>query len=1092
MARVLFGYCCIDLRWIIALTLLISSVSATRCEFCGQDFVVLGRHTWRCPARITGSAHPAHNSPVQGVPVTNFQGPIAAGVLPTQTDNGTLAIELTTCVCGRQCKGRRGLTSHQRTCRAFRDLVNCQHGNINVNPNDDLNVNSSPREASQSSADNEQSSRPSEKLLAGVKLPRTANEWYVSNTYFHSQFMDLLQTERSIDPEADVIRFQESIYGYFSREYGTINVKSNVQFDEKYKSVSVKSLKKSLHVLKKKGEYSDTEEIKFLSKLIREKLKSTITTPAAPSDKDFTLNFWKTCNDCFNRSLNILPKFTISDCTNYFRNTLSCINKTNFAIPEWFVNNAPPTSSANVTPPSYNEVARAINRSRGGASPCPLDQISILVLKRCPVLRTILHRLIVECWRTKYIPTVWRRGVTVLIYKKGDPTDPANFRPITLQPALYKVFSSIYRDRVQAFLTSNRYLNMNIQKGFVGGVEGVLEHTALLDYIMRSAKRRQLSLYAVLFDLRNAFGEIRHNLIRASLKYHHMPEEFVDLFNSIYCDFNISVACNNTITVPIHVQRGVLQGDPSSPLLFNICFNSLIKVLDSPNFKKLGFIWGNKASQSTNWLQYADDAALIARDQKAAQGLANLFDSWCSWAQMEIRLDKCNSFAMIKRNSVYCQILPTISINAGKIPPTQIGESFRYLGRIFDFDLKGELEKNDIVNKLTKLLQITTELKIRPQTKLKIFDRFITSQISFSLRVCNFTATWISETLDPLCIKSIRLWIEAPISSCVTEWLISPMSKCGMSIPSLKNRFERLNLSKRAALKSSPNENIRYLWEDTSVKNVNSDSLLLSNSTFDAQKILSKTQKEEAVLHLTGLPYQGKSIKILTENLSVKTISNWSKMTNSLPGFLFNFTRKAIQSQLPTLANLARWGRASSNLCPLCSAVQSNKHVLSNCSHPDALLRFTNRHNKILDLLASWFSSKLDCNSTLFVDLPGSKYRQVVDIFSSVRPDLAIVKGNSALIIELTICHETNLKSSKMYKENKYKNLNDFKIGSIADHDLILTTCELSVLGFLQFDNCVYQNLTVPTFDDSIINIIAKTVIQSSFDIYTHRDVGNV
>ena len=94
--------------------------------------------------------------------------------------------------------------------------------------------------------------------------------------------------------------------------------------------------------------------------------------------------------------------------------------------------------------------------------------------------------------------------------------------------------------------------------------------------------------------------------------------------------------------------------------------------------------------------------------------------------------------------------------------------------------------------------------------------------------------------------------------------------------------------------------------------------------------------------------------------------------------------------------------------------------------------------------------------------------------------------------MELTICHETNLRSSKLYKENKYKDLNDFKTGLIADHDLVLTTCELSVLGFLQFDNFAYQNLSIPTFDDDIINAIARTVIQLSFDIYIHRDIKNV
>jgi len=134
----------------------------------------------------------------------------------------------------------------------------------------------------------------------------------------------------------------------------------------------------------------------------------------------------------------------------------------------------------------------------------------------------------------------------------------------------------------------------------------------------------------------------------------------------------------------------------------------------------------------------------------------------------------------------------------------------------------------------------------------------------------------------------------------------------------------------------------------------------------------------------------------------------------------------------------------------------------------------------------------LNNKSALFVDLPGSKYKQVTDIFSSVRPDLVIVKEKSALIVELTICHETNLRSSKLYKENKYKDLNNFKTGIIADHDLVLTTCELSVLGFLQFDNSAYQNLSIPTFDDDIINSIARTVIQLSFDIYIHRDIENV
>jgi len=97
------------------------------------------------------------------------------------------------------------------------------------------------------------------------------------------------------------------------------------------------------------------------------------------------------------------------------------------------------------------------------------------------------------------------------------------------------------------------------------------------------------------------------------------------------------------------------------------------------------------------------------------------------------------------------------------------------------------------------------------------------------------------------------------------------------------------------------------------------------------------------------------------------------------------------------------------------------------------------------------------------------------------------VKDKSAVIVELTIRHETNLRSSEMYKENKYKDLNEFKTGSITDNDLILTTCELSVLGscslIIQFCKIyLFQSLMRPysisfpklSFNHFLISILTE------------------
>jgi len=65
----------------------------------------------------------------------------------------------------------------------------------------------------------------------------------------------------------------------------------------------------------------------------------------------------------------------------------------------------------------------------------------------------------------------------VLIYKKGSTDDPANFRPIALQPVWSKLFASVYSTSILDYLEQNRYIDKSIQKGFWRGVDGVMEHT---------------------------------------------------------------------------------------------------------------------------------------------------------------------------------------------------------------------------------------------------------------------------------------------------------------------------------------------------------------------------------------------------------------------------------------------------------------------------------------------------------------------------------------------------------------------------------------------------------------------------------------
>ena len=175
-------------------------------------------------------------------------------------------------------------------------------------------------------------------------------------------------------------------------------------------------------------------------------------------------------------------------------------------------------------------------------------------------------------------------GGTVLIYKKGDSNEPENYRPITLQPVWYKIFSSVYYNKIFKFVSKNNLIDKTIQKGFCKGLDGVLEHSETLAHLLRDAKNAKREIIVILLDLKNAFGSVNHNLIRASLQHHHLPTKFLQIFNSIYNDSYISVAVNRKWTAPIKIHRGVLQGDPSSPILFNLCFNTLMITLKQPEY----------------------------------------------------------------------------------------------------------------------------------------------------------------------------------------------------------------------------------------------------------------------------------------------------------------------------------------------------------------------------------------------------------------------------------------------------------------------------------------------------------------------------
>lgn len=96
-----------------------------------------------------------------------------------------------------------------------------------------------------------------------------------------------------------------------------------------------------------------------------------------------------------------------------------------------------------------------------------------------------------------------------------------------------------------------------------------------------------------------------------------------------------------------------------------------------------------------HWFQFADDAAVITGQESENQHL-NRFAIWCKWADMIIRVDKCSTFGIKKSITKSIQYLPKLLINNQLIPKINIGESFQYLGRHFDFHMSNVNHKTEV------------------------------------------------------------------------------------------------------------------------------------------------------------------------------------------------------------------------------------------------------------------------------------------------------------------------------------------------------------------------------------------------------------
>ena len=98
---------------------------------------------------------------------------------------------------------------------------------------------------------------------------------------------------------------------------------------------------------------------------------------------------------------------------------------------------------------------------------------------------------------------------------------------------------------------------------------------------------------------------------------------------------------------------------------------------------------------------------------------------------MIIRVDKCHTFDIMKKNTTWTQTKPKLYVINEVIPPLKVDESFKYLGRYFNFSMNNQKHKEELLETTTTTLNNIIKLPLHPNNKLNLYSKRFLSKLSW-------------------------------------------------------------------------------------------------------------------------------------------------------------------------------------------------------------------------------------------------------------------------------------------------------------------------------------------------------------------------
>lgn len=412
--------------------------------------------------------------------------------------------------------------------------------------------------------------------------------------------------------------------------------------------------------------------------------------------------------------------------------------------PDFVINNTPCFISSNELLESEFTIVELENSLKLKYSAPGNDNISYSMLSHLPLnakifLLNIFNRVLVS----GYIPIQWRDIVIVPIPKNND-NDP-KLRPISLISCICKLFHSMLNKRLEWYLESNKLLSPNTT-GFRKG-QSCLDNLARLVTNIQVGFSKNNATIACFVDIDGAYNNVIIEClvnILDRLKVGATICQYVWEFSKKRF-LKIKVDDANVNGCTRWASKGIAQGDPLSPLLFNVATIDICRNI-----------------QNVFISQYADDFVLYSNHNKLSNSIiqmqlsVNTLIHLLSQLGLELAAEK-SKLCVFSRG----RIRQNVSIFVNNIALESV-DCIKHLGVWLDSSLRWTKHIKETYEKSCKFLQIFKVLSgsgwgVHPQHLRRLYLSLIRSRIDYGSFLYDNSAKTNVKKLDLLQNRAMRI-----------------------------------------------------------------------------------------------------------------------------------------------------------------------------------------------------------------------------------------------------------------------------------------------------------------------------------------------